>query len=71
MKIKLMKDFLVEAFSPVEREKLIHSLMEGLEGEVNRDIVMEELEWFVAEKLVEVKERADELIHEAERGTDE
>jgi hypothetical protein len=66
MKIKRMKDFLEEDFSPVEREKLIHSLMGAMKTETNRDIIMEELEWLGADKLQEVADKALELISELE-----
>ena len=64
--IRLMKDFLEEAFSPDEREKLIHSLMMELHAETNRDIVLEEMEWLGADKLQEVADKALELISELE-----
>lgn len=62
MKIKLMKDFLEEDFSPVEREKLIHSLMGELKTEMNRDIILEEMEWLGADKLEEVVDKGRDLI---------
>lgn len=66
MKIKRMKDFLEEDFSPVEREKLIHSLMGALNAETNRDIIMEELEWLGVNKIEEVACKARDLIAELE-----
>lgn len=66
MKIKLMKDFLEEDFSPAERETLIHSLMGMMKVETHRNIIVEELEWLGADKLGEVIDKARELRAELE-----
>ena len=66
MELRVLAEYIQEAYEETDQIKLIHSLMEPLHGFDRLELITEEMEWLQVSQLEQVAEKADELKKEYE-----
>lgn len=64
MELRVLTEYIREAYEDADQIALIHSLMEPLHGFDRLGLITEEMEWLQVSQLEQVAEKADELKKE-------
>ena len=68
MKLRVLAQYIQEAYEDADQVTLIHSLMEPLHGFDRLELITQEMEWLQVSQLEQVAKKADELKKEYEIG---
>ena len=68
MKLRVLAQYIQEAYEDADQVKLIHTLMEPLHGFDRLELLTQEMEWLQVSQLEQVATKADELKKEYEIG---
>ena len=64
MELRVLAQYIQEAYGDADQVKLIHSLMEPLHGFDRLELITEEMEWLQVSQLEQVAEKAMRLKKE-------
>ena len=64
MELRVLAQYIQEAYEDADQVKLIHSLMEPLHGFDRLELITEEMEWLQVSQLEQVAEKAARLKKE-------
>ena len=68
MKLRVLAQYIQEAYDDADQVRLIHALMEPLRSFDRLELIAQEMEWLQGSQLEQVAKKADELKKEYEIG---